>query len=198
MLDHPEGAIPKRPGKPPRARDRAGPRRPVVARKPQVGHLAVDAYAIFDHADPDRAGPWINECEPDDPDAAYFLELYESCAQAQAAIRSRAEHIASEIYPRNPDRAENVVEDIQGELTVRRITTRSDTRGRDYRFSGCDELPEALTQIRSGKRNEHAWREILRQRAVEDVHGARLPGPTNAGMLFIFITADALEISAPL
>jgi hypothetical protein len=186
VLDHPDGP------------DRAPRRRPTLERKPRVAQLEVDDYAIFDHADPDRAGPWIDH-EPEDPNAAYLVDLYETPEQALAALRLRAERVATEIYPsRSKARLQPIVDEIANQLTVRRVATREGVQGRDYRFCDCDELPDALSQIRTGERSERAWCEILRQRANHDVDGALLPGPTPAGSLFIFITADGLDISAPL
>jgi hypothetical protein len=161
--------------------------------KPGVQHLKVDAFAIFDHADPDRAGPWIDRCEPDDPDAAYLIELYETLQEAIAAIRPRAERVAKVTFPNHAVLAASAADDIERELQVRHVRTRA-VRGRDYRFCSCQMLPAALPQIRSGRREARAWLEILRQREVNEVNGALLPGPTSAGTLFIFITADALDI----
>jgi hypothetical protein len=174
------------------------PRYEVGKGEPGVARLEVDAYAIFDHADPERAGPWIDH-ELDDPNAAYILELYETAEQARAALLLRAERVAREIYPfHSKARLQPIVNDVADQLTVRRVKTREGVQGRDYRFCDCDDLPNALTQIRTGEQTERAWRVILRQRAVNEVDGALLPGPSPAGTLVIFITADGLDISGPL
>lgn len=166
-------------------------------RQPEVVRFEIDNYAVFDHADPDRAGTWINRHDADDPNAAFLLELFESVEQARATFRSRAERVAGEIYPHNRAKAVSVIDEIERKLTVRRVTTRT-ARGRDYRGCVCEELPDVLPEIRSGERHVRAWREIVRQREAEHVDGALLPGPTSAGTLFVFITADVLQVGPPI
>lgn len=165
--------------------------------KPSVQRLEVDAYALLDHADPDPAAPWI-DCSDPDPADGYLVVLYESRRLAEAAIPARARKAANAIFPANPEMAEKAIADIVRETSVRRVRS-SSLRGRDYRSCACQTLPHVLPEIQTGDRESDTWNEIVRQREVEHVNAAILPGPTAAGTLFVFVeAAAALEIGPPL
>jgi hypothetical protein len=163
-----------------------GPLDEPIARPP-VCPFSVAGYTLSDFADPDRAGDWVSCLRPKCHNAAYLAIVYSSEQEAMQAIPGRAAELAHAVLPLRPDPLGLLLAHGPLEFYVHRIRA-VDVLGRDYRSGGCT-IPNAAQELRIGRGDEPAWREIRRQRDSDDVEGALLPGPSPQGQLFLFRSA---------
>jgi hypothetical protein len=147
--------------------------------------LYVDGFAISDYRGLDRAGWWL-DCAPGCLNAAYMTPIFSTLADACASIADRGSALARSVYSRHP----RGLSDLGGvTFFVYRVQSEA-FYGPDYRVEMC-ELKDAAEQLRRGRGNEPAWREAVRLRRLCKVDGALLPGATEQGTLFLFLSAAA-------
>ena len=137
------------------------------ARRLRLPRLPVDAAVLCDYNGLDPAGLWCDCNRPLCPHAAYLVELFPTVAAARQHARQRAERFAEEAIS---SRREKVLRSHR--LYVRWLES-TEARGQDYRNGGCG-IADAIEQLREGRGQEPAWREIKRQQIEEGADGALL------------------------
>jgi hypothetical protein len=149
--------------------------------------LTVEAFAICDGPEPERAGR-ANSCPrgPTCPNRAYLTVLYPTLALAEQALDDHARALSRRILP---GRERRLTADQPLVLRIARVRV-EDMRARDYRRRPCGIL-HTVEDLREGTGEEPAWQELRRQREHEQADGALLRGPIGtSGMLFLFLTAE--------
>ncbi|MGD1050527.1 MAG: hypothetical protein ABR947_05600, partial [Solirubrobacteraceae bacterium] len=91
--------------------------------------------------------------------------------------------LAAAVYSRRPDGLRNY-----GGVIFYIYSIEAEFYGPDYRANPC-EIPDSVEQLRHGSGAEPAWREAARLRRLHHADGALLPGETDRGTLFLFVSA---------